>query len=73
VTDTVGKDDVVLGRIQQSARHEKLVGKLGAQKLSPCTAGTMQDHHRIGDPAAGVALWFAEGGVVKPQLGKDLA
>ena len=68
VADAVGEDHVVLRHIERLTGPEQFAGELWLQELAAAATGAMQDQHRIGDVAAGVARRLADGRVVQTQL-----
>ena len=73
MSDIVGQDDPVARDVERLAGTEQFVGELRRQKLASRAAGAVQDHHRVVDLAARVAVRLAERGVVEPHFGKRLA
>lgn len=63
----VGKDDVHLRGVEQTARPEKNAGELRPKELMPVAAGAVEDEDRIGHPARGVAHGLSERRIVKAQ------
>ena len=70
MADVVGQDDVVASGVQRLAGPEEFVGELRLRELLPGTAGAVQDEHRVGDLAAGIAMGRPDGGVVQTQFGE---
>ncbi len=73
VAQGVGEDDVVARRIQQPARREQHPGEHRIEELAPRAAGAVDDQHRIGHVAGGVAARRPQGEVVQPHFRQGLA
>jgi hypothetical protein len=69
--DAVGQDDEILRGVERLAGGEQLVGERGHQPRLAAGAGAMQQDHRIGDVAGGVALGRAQRHVMLLEL-RDL-
>jgi hypothetical protein len=67
VPDVVGKDDPVAIDVERLSRAEQFIGKVGLQELLTASTGAVQDHDRIVDLAACVALRPTQGGVVDAE------
>ena len=73
VPDPIREDDVVARGVEQRAGSEQDVRELPRQELAARAAGAVQDEHRVGRVALGVAPEAAQRLVVEPELGQGVA